>query len=385
MSRLGLVLHNIRHAWLRNMLLILSIVIAYTLFGTLMAFERAYSSSDKTGLNRMLTFNKITFTQPLPISHFRMVQNVEGVDAASFATWFGGYYREPRNALHTLAVDPRSFLAIYEDELKLGEQERSTFIRERASMLVGQTIAKRFGWSVGDQVPIFNRKLLRADGTQAWTFHIAGIFKGTSPRTDTTFLYIHYDLVNEARMRDQDTISWIITMPVPGLDPSALGQAIDRRFETSAVRTTTDSERSLARTFVAQFGDLAQVTILVLGAALFSLLVIVASTTALAVRHRAREIGVLKGLGFPHLQILGLLIGESTLVVLAAGIAGLTIAAFLVGSAAASFAQIAPGMTVSPEIIAMGLISLLVLAILASALPAWRIVSETAASILRRG
>ena len=385
MSTFQLILFSIKYAWLRNVLLMLSIAIAYTLFGTLMAFERAYSSSTDTGASRMITANKISFTQPLPMSHFRAVQGLDGVAGASFATWFGGYYREPRNSLHTVAVDPRTYLALYADDIELSDRERSTFLRERAAVLVGESKAKRFGWRVGDQLPIFNRRIARRDGGQAWTFRIAGIFKGATPQIDTTFLYIHYDYLNEARARDRDTIGWIVTAPVSGNDPGAMGQAIDRLFETSPARTTTDSERSFSQTFVAQFGDLALVTVLILGAAFFSLLVIVASTTALAVRQRAREIGILKGLGFSHPHVLLLLIGESLVVILMAGIVGLAVAAFLVQSAAGSLAQIAPGMAVSLPVIATGLLSMLVLAIAASAPPAWRTVNEATATVLRRG
>lgn len=383
MSMFGLVLRNVRRGWFRNLLLMLSIVIAYVLFGTLTAFERAYSSSADFGVSRMITANKLNFTRPLPMSHFRAVKELDGVGRASFATWFGGYYREPRNSLHTLAVDPRSYLAVYGDDLAMTEAERSSFIQDRASILVGQSLANRFGWRVGDQVPIINRRIARADGSQSWGFRVAGVFKGATAQIDTTFLYIHYQLLNEARASDRDTIGWIVTAPAGGQDPVAMGAAIDEMFQTSSERTTTDTERSFAQTFVAQFGDLALVTMLILGAAFFSLLVIVASTTALVIQRRTREIGILKAIGFSHARVLALLIGESLCVILAAGVAGLAIAAFVVDGAADSITQIAPGMTVSPSIWAIGLLSMLALTIVASAIPAWRAVSTSAAIALR--
>ena len=385
MSALKLVSSSIRHAWLRNTLLMLSVAVAYTLFGTLTAFERAYSSSGDIGANRMITVNKISFTQPLPMSHYRAVQQLDGVAAASFATWFGGYYREPRNSLHTIAVDPRSHLAVYGDDIKLSPRERSTFLQERASVLVGESMARRFGWKVGDQIPILNRRISRADGSRTWTFRIAGIFEGATAFIDTSFLYIHYNLLNEARARDRDTIGWIAIAPGRDQDPGALGQTIDSMFENSADRTTTDSERSFSQKFVAQFGDLALVTVLILGAAFFSLLVIVASTTTLAIRQRAHEIGILKALGFPHPHLLTLLIGESLTVILAGGVLGLVAATVLVRSAAASLTLVAPGMAVSPQMIGAGLLSMLALAVAASALPAWRSVNAATAAVLRRG
>lgn len=385
MNMLSLILRSIKHAWLRSLLLLLCIIIAYTLFGTLLAFERAYSSSDLTSTNRMITVNKISFTEAMPLSHFRAVKRLESVGEASFATWFGGFYRERRNSLHAIAVDPQTYLAVYSDDLSLTEVEQDTFLQERGSILVGEAMARRFDWKVGDQIPIINPRLARLDGSTTWTFKIAGIFKAASAIVDTNFLYIHYNLVNEARASDQNTIGWIVTMPGAGHNPDDMGQAIDRLFETAPERTTTDTERSFSQIFVAQFGDLALVTIIILGAAFFSLLVIVASTTVLAIQQRAREVGIMKALGFSHLHIMSLLIGESLIVTISAGLTGLAAAAFLVHSASESLTLIAPGMSVSAWMIALGLASMIVLALAASALPAWRTVNLTTASVLRRG
>ena len=385
MSGLKLIMSNIRHAWLRTVLLMLSIIIAYLLFGMLMAFERAYSTSSDMGAGRIITANKTSFTEPLPISHFRTAQTVDGIDASSFAAWFGGHYREPRNRLHTLAVDPPSYLAVYGDDLELTDEERLRFLNERGSVLVGEAMAERFGWQTGDQIPIVNRQISRVDGAESWTFTIAGLVKGTTAYVDTSFLYIHYDLLNEARASGQNTIGWIVTKPAPGVDAGALGEDIDRLFETSSERTTTDSERSFAQTFVAQFGDLALVTMLILGAAFLSLLMIVGSTTALAIQQRIREIGILKGLGFSHARVLTLLIGESVIVILTAGLIGLALAAYLVRGSAEMLVSIAPDIAVSAEVIAIAVISMIVLAVAASMVPAWRAVSASTSSVLRKG
>ncbi|MGD1933059.1 MAG: ABC transporter permease [Candidatus Phaeomarinobacter sp.] len=385
MSGMRLILSNIRYAWLRNALLVLSILIAYLLFGALSAFERAYSTSGDTGAGRIITANKISFTQPMPISHFRTMQSVGGVDASSHATWFGGYYREPANRLHTIAVEPHSYLAVYGSDLELSEEEKSSFLSGQGSVLVGAQMAARFGWQVGDQLPIINQQIMRTDGANTWIFTIAGIVSGTAAYVDTSFLYIHYDLLNEARTSDKDTIGWIVTKPASGIDAGALAGDIDRVFATSPDRTTTDSERSFAQTFVAQFGDLALVTMLILAAAFLSLLMIVASTTALAIQQRVREIGILKALGFSHKRVLVLLMGESLIVTLIAGTLGLVLAGYFVRVSANSLVSIAPGISVSAEIAAIGVVSMIVLAIVASAVPAWRAVNATTSTVLRRG
>lgn len=384
MSILKLILSSIMDSWLRNLLLMMSVVIAYTLFGTLFAFERAYSSTNSGGDSRIISANKISFTQPLPLSHFRAVQALENIEATSFAAWFGGFYQEPRNRLHTIAVDPTSYLAVYGDDLSLSEDERASFLGKRNSMLVGEKMAQRFGWRVGDQIPIINQQIARTDGDNSWTFQIAGVVRGATAYVDTNFVYIHYNLLNETRLKGRDTIGWIVTQPSADADPGRLGEEIDELFVTSAQRTTTDSERSFAQTFVAQFGDLALVTVLILGAAFFSLLVIVGSTTTLAIQQRIREVGILKGLGFSHSRILSIFIGESVLVVLFSGMLGLFLANLLVTGAESSLTSIAPGIAVSATMAVVGVLTMLLLAIAASAWPAVRAVNTAAANALRR-
>ncbi|MEM6480759.1 MAG: ABC transporter permease [Pseudomonadota bacterium] len=384
MSALGFIGLSVKAAWVRSLVLMLSVAIAYALFGILAAFYLAYGSTGDDNADRMITTSKTGFSQPLPISHFRQLQQIDEVGAASIASWFGGYYREPRNSLHAIAVDPVSYLKVYGDDIRIEPAARKSFLSDRTAMMVGRSMAERFGWEPGDQVSIINERIARADGGQAWSFRIAGVFEGATEQIDTSFLYIHYDRFNEARAGNQDTLGWIVSSPAPGADPIQMGQAIDAFFATAADRTTTDTERSFSQAFVAQFGDLALVTLLVLGAALVSLLMIVASTTALAIKRRMPDLGILKGLGFSHTRILGLVIGESVLMVLISGCIGLALAATVISGSSESLASIAPGIAITPAICALGVISMIALGISASAWPAWRSVNTETVTMLRR-
>ncbi|MEM1045683.1 MAG: FtsX-like permease family protein [Pseudomonadota bacterium] len=384
MTSLGFIANSIGSAWIRNAVLMVSILIAYMLFGMLAAFHWAYGSIGVDNADRMITANKIGFSQTLPISHFRRMQQIEEVGAASVAAWFGGYYREARNSLHAIAVDPDSYLNVYGDDIRMEDAVRQRFLSDRTAILVGRSMADRFGWRSGDQISIINERIARSDGKNSWSFRIAGVFEGATEQIDTSFLYIHYDRFNGARAAQRDTIGWIVSLPAEGVDPIDMGRAIDRFFSTAAERTTTDTERSFSQAFVAQFGDLALVTILVLGSALVSLVMIVASTTALAIRRRMTDIGILKGLGFSHKHILGLLVGESVLIVVVAGVIGLALATLMISGSADSFASIAPGIAVTPLIFLCGLFSMVALGIVASAWPAWRSVRTDTVAMLRR-
>lgn len=383
MTTLGFIGNSIKAAWLRNAVLMLSVAIAYSLFGILAAFYIAYGATGNDNRDRMITTSKTGFAQPLPISHLRQLRQIEEVGMASAAAWFGGYYRDPRNSLHAIAVEPSSYLAVYGDDIRIEQSVRQSFLSDPAAILVGQSMAKRFGWQPGDQVSIINQRIARADGDQAWSFRIAGVFEGATEQIDTSFLYFHFNRLNEARTSNQDTLGWIVSVPAPGFDPIAMGQAIDAFFATASDRTTTDTERSFSQAFVAQFGDLALVTLMILGAALTSLLMIVASTTALTIRRRLPDIGILKGLGFSHARIMVLFVGESILIILIAGILGLALAWMIIAGSAAHFASIAPGIAVTPVIFAVGILSMIALAVCASGWPAWRSVNTDIVTMLR--
>lgn len=384
MTSLDLVVRNALRARTRTAILMLSILIAFTLFGVLAAFERAFSAGAEGGRERLITVNRISFTQPLPLAHYQRALTVPGIGAASYASWFGGYYREPRQSLHAMAVEPRSYLEVYGADLRLGEAERAAFLGDRTGILVGEAMAARWGWRVGDRVPIVTRAAARRDGARAWTFTVAGIFRGGTAQIDTNFLYLHHAHLNEARLEGRDTIGWIVTAPAPGVPGEELGRRIDRLFETEADRTTTDTERSFNRAFVAQFGDLARIVVIVLGAAFVSLLLIVGNTTMLAVRERTREIGVLKALGFPGARIAVLVMAETLLVTFVAGSLGLLLAAVIVHLGRESLSQIAPGMAVGAPIVALGLALMAVLTLVSGMLPAVGAMRLSPTAALRR-
>ena len=145
MSVLGFIGQSVMAAWIRNLVLMLSVAIAYGLFGILAAFYLAYGSTGDDTANRMITTSKTGFSQPLPVSHFRQLQQIEEVGAASIASWFGGYYREPRNSLHAIAVDPISDLEVYGDDIRSDPTVLESFLSDRTAMMVGRSMAGRVG------------------------------------------------------------------------------------------------------------------------------------------------------------------------------------------------------------------------------------------------
>lgn len=384
MTSLTLAVSNLRKTKVRALLLVFTIFFGFCTFGVLLAFERAFNADATADLGRMITVNKISFTQPLPFAHFNRLRSMPDVGEATFASWFGGYYREPGNSLHAFAVDPETYLDVYRGDILISEVAKAAFLRERTALLVGESMAARWGWKIGDQVPVLSRSIAQRTGSQSWTFIIAGVFKAGSAQVDTNFMFLRHDYLSEARATGRDTIGWMVFRPAAGFGGEAVGEAVDRAFAAEADQTTTDTERNFNRAFAAQFGNVALATLIVLAAALMSILMIVGNTMMLTVRERTRDVGLLKALGFPAGQVMKILFVEALIISSAGGLLGLAAAYVVIRGVRPSLTQIAPGMTLSFGILALGVALMVAVAGIATAGPAYFASRLRAADALRR-
>jgi putative ABC transport system permease protein len=342
---------NLFRKKLRAALMLVSILIAFLIFGVLAGFERAFNSGeDVAAADRLVVVNKINFTQPLPIAYFNRVRSVESVRQVTHLNWFGGYYQEPKNFLIVLAVEPETYLAVYDDQVDIPADARQAFVRERTGALVGEAMAKKWGWKVGDRVPIMSSIFTQNSGSRTWDFDIVGIFTGRKPQVDTNFMVFQYQYFNETRNLDKDMIGW---MALNTSSPSAnerVADTIDQMFANSFHETSTDTEKAFNKAFAAQLGNIALIVALVVGAAFATILMIVGNTMVMAVRERTREIGVLKTLGFSGGRILRLVLGESVLLALLGGLPGIALAALFAASMETRVGNFIPGFAVTPGI-----------------------------------
>ncbi|WP_315833674.1 ABC transporter permease [Bradyrhizobium prioriisuperbiae] len=386
MNDFDLIRKNLFRRKLRAILMIVSILVAFMIFGVLTGFYRAFTSGeDQAAADRMITVNKINFTQPMPIAYFNRVKAVEGVKQVTFANWFGGYYQDPKNFLMTLAVEPASYFSLYSREFILPPDQLQAFIRERTSAVVGEKMAEKWGWKVGDRVPISSNIFTQKNGGQSWDVTIAGIVKAGTEQVDTNFMLFQYAYFDETRTIAKDTIGWLILQTNAPADNDRVAKTIDAMFANSSAETSTDTEKAFGKAFAAQFGNIALIVLLVVGAAFVTILMIVGNTMALTIRERTREIGVLKTLGFPGPRILKLVLGESVLLALLGGIPGLVIAALIARTLRNSVANMAPSFAVSPEIALLGLVLMLALGLITGIIPALNAMRLKIAAALGRG
>ena len=371
MNDLILIRKNLFRRKLRAILMIVSILIAFAIFGVLASFERAFNAGqDRATADRLVVVNKINFTQPLPISYYNRVAAIDGVAGVTHLNWFGGYYQEPRNFLIALAVEPESYMKLYDADYIFSPEARSAFIRERTGILVGERLLVKWGWKVGDHVPISSNIYSRKDGSHTWDFTIVGSFAGRTPQSDTNVMLLSYDYFDETRSFGKDQIGWLGLRTASVAVNDRVTKTIDEMFANSPYETATDSEKAFNKAFAAQLGNIALIVGMVVGAAFVTILMIVGNTMVMTVRERTREIGVLKTLGFSGGRILRLVLGESILLALLGGLPGLGIAFVLIASMRDSLMSFVPTLSLAPDVAAAAVGLMVVLGILTGLVPA---------------
>jgi putative ABC transport system permease protein len=368
---LVLIRKNLFRRKLRAILMMVSILIAFAIFAVLASFERAFNAGqDRATPDRLVVLNKINFTQPLPISYYNRVAAIDGVAQITHFSWFGGYYQEPRNFIAAFAVDPENWMKLRDTDFVFSPEARAAFIRERTGVLVGARMMEKWGWKVGDHIPISSSIWSQKSGSHAWDFIIVGSFTARIPQADTNVMLMGYDYFNETRSFGKDLISWLALRTTSVAANERVIEAIDGMFANSPYETTTDSEKAFSKAFAAQLGNIALIVELVVGAAFVTILMIVGNTMVMTVRERTREIGVLKTLGFSGGRILRMVLGESILLALLGGLPGLGVALLLITKVRDSLMNFVPALSLYPDIAAAAVGLMVVFGIITGLVPA---------------
>jgi len=329
MRFLHLIGSNLRRKKTRTVLTLLSIVVAFVLFGFLSAIKQALTGGVvMEGANRLIVRHKVSIIQMLPENYKMRMERIPGVAAVTHQTWFGGIYQDPKNFFMQNPVVPEEFLAMH-PEMLLSPGEKQAWLSTRTGAVVGRSTANRFHWKVGDKVPIRSTIWGQKNGNFTWEFDIVGIYDGKEKNTDTTPLFFRYDYFDEARRGGTGSVGWYtIRVKDPG-QTAAIAKLVDQEFENSAAETKTEPEGAFIQAWAKQIGDIALITASILSAVFFTILLVTGNTISQSVRERTGELGMLKAIGFPNTLVLGLVLAESCLLAVLGGVAGLAIAWFL--------------------------------------------------------
>jgi putative ABC transport system permease protein len=329
MKYLPLIWKSLWRRKVRTTFTLLSIFIAFLLFGVLMTIRAAFSLGiDLAGLDRLILIHKISLVIPLPEAYKARLQGVDGVDVVTHSSWFGGVYQDPKNFIAQMAVEPEQFMDIYK-EFKLPPEQMKAWLTDRQGAIAGRDVAERFGWKVGDRIPIQATIWQPKSGGNTWEFNLVGIYDGDRG-VDKTQFFFRYDYFDENRQVGEGTVGWYI---VRIKDPSKsleLAQKFDAMFANSQAETKTTTEKGFVEGFAKQIGDIGAIMIAILAAVMFTILLVVGNTMAQAVRERTSELAVLKTLGFSDGAVLGLVLAESLFVAVVGGGLGLFVSWLIV-------------------------------------------------------
>lgn len=382
MKYFPLIWASMRRKPVRLTFTLLSVMVAFILFGLLSATQEAFVAGvDLIGNERLLTRHKVSFIQPLPLAYENRIAAVDGIAAVAHGDWLGGYYQEAGNRFVAVAVD-EGYIAMY-PEIVIPEGQRMAWRKTRTAVVVGKTLAERFGWKVGDQVPLRSAIWRNVHGGNTWEVDIAAIYDSTSRAVDTATMFLHYDYFNEGRTVGRDTVGWYLEKLHDPARASEVADSIDALFANSTARTKTTTEKAFVQGFVAMFGDIGAIVTYVSMAVFFSMLLVTGNTMAHSVRERTGELAVMKAMGFSDRGILGLVLGEAIMITLIGGSLGLLLAWVISKALAGRLAQFLPSFFLTGEALLVGLLCALLFGVASGLWPSWQALRLKVATALR--
>ena len=372
MTRTGFVVANLFRKKTRTILTILSVIMAFLLFGLLQSLNSIFNSgADFIGATRLMTQARVSFTQALPLSMLPKLESVPGVARVAYSQWFGGVWQE-NTQVFTFAVDPERYHDVY-PEWVMPEEQWKTFEHTRTSMVAGKQVADKYGWKIGQKIPLSSNIYPQKGGSKSWAFDLVGIYDGKDDnwKKQTNAVFINHDYFDEANLFGKGRTNFYILKLAPGADAAQVSKTVDAMFENSPDETKTQTEKDFNLSFVKQIGDIGLIVRWILFAVFFTLLLVVGNTMAQSVRERVPELAVLKTLGFTDGSVLGFVLAEAVALCLVGGVVGLALATVL----GAMVEQATGGqfqLNVNGLIWAIGIGTIIVMSLAVGLLPALR-------------
>ena len=313
MHLLKLIFRNIFRHKLRTGLTVLGIIVAILAFGLLSTVVDAwYAGANASSDARLITRNAISLIFPLPINYRDKIRQVDGVKTVSFGNWFGGIYKEPKNFFPKFAVDPATYFRLY-PEFIISDAERAAFARDRRGAIIGHKLAERYGFKIGDSIPIIGDIY-----SGNWQFVVRGIYDGRDAKIDTSQMFFQWEYLNETvkakfpRRANQAGI-YFIEINDPSM-AATVSRDIDKIFKNSLAETLTETEKAFQLGFIAQTEAIVIAIRIVSYVVILIILAVMANTMAMTARERLSEYATLKALGFGPAFVATLIFGESLMI-----------------------------------------------------------------------
>jgi len=383
MKFFNLIWSNLKRKKLRTVLTVLSILVAFVLFAYLAAIRVAFSMGiEVAGLDRLVVRHKVSIIQMLPESYESRMERIEGVEDATFATWFGGVYQKPTNFFSQMPVKPEEFLEMF-PEYVLSNEEKTAWLETRSGAIAGRQIADRFGWKIGDRIPIQATIWDKKDGGRTWEFDLVGIYEGAEQGTDDSQFFFRHDFFHESRAFAEGEIGWYWVRISDPERAAEIAQAIDEEFANSPAETKAEPEGAFVQGFAEQVGNVGMILTAILTAVFFTILLVAGNTMAQAVRERVKELGLLKAVGFTNRSVRRLVLAESCLIAILGGGLGLALGWWLVSQGDPTGGAMPVFFFPIPDLL-IGIVLVFALGVVAGILPAIQAQRLQVSEALRR-
>ncbi len=363
----GLIFANLFRKKLRLTLTIGSFAVALFLFAFLAVVRGAFNrGADIAGADRLVTINRVSIIQPLPLAYRDKILRIPGVKAVTHNNWFGGVYQDEKNFFPQFVIDVENQRQVL-PELVVPDDQWQNFVKDRQGAIAGARTAKRFGWKIGDRIPIKN---VGYGATGTWEFNLDGIYHSDKLGGDESQFWFQWDYFEErVPERFKGNVGWYVVKLDSPDNAVGVAKAIDDMAANSSYETKTETESEFAASWVKQFGNIQFLIITIGSVVFFTLLLVTGNTMAISVRERVGELAVLKAIGFSDRWVLFFVLAESLTIALVGGVLGLGLALLAIPALGAALNGLLPTLILSPAVLSSGLAIALVVGIVSGILP----------------
>jgi len=357
----------------RTILTLVSIVAAFLLFGLLDAVRVSFAEAGQSanGAERLQTGARLSFIQPLPQALGSQIAAIDGVKDVAYANWFGGAYQDPHNQVFTFAVSP-NYLDVY-PEVEVSAAERKTFADTLNGVLIGEILAKKYGWKIGDKIPLQSQIFPNKEGSKNWNFDVVGIMKSKDSKAfQSQMILLHWKNFDETTPYNRGQVGWYVSRVSDVNQSDRVAKAIDALSANSDHETKTQTEQAATKNWIKQMADIGLIVTSIMGAVFFTLILLTGNTMMQAVRERTSELAVLKTIGFSSHSVLAMVLAESVLLLLLGGVIGLALVSLIGLVLPAMSGGMINNTSVGAKSWSLGIVLAIAIGVVIGALPALR-------------
>jgi putative ABC transport system permease protein len=377
----NIIIANLFRKKVRLLLTIGSFAVALFLFVFLAVVGDAFNrGADVAGADRLVTINRTSIINTIPLSYRDKMLRIPGIKVITHDNWFGGVYKDEKNFFPQFVIDPENQRQVF-PELIVPDDQWDAFLKDRQGAIAGARTAERFGWKIGDRIPI--KTTLYGGG--AWEFNLVGIYHGKRPQDDETQFWFQWDYFQEKLDPTEKGQAGWYTLRVDNPDDAPrIAKAIDDEFANSAHETKTQTESAFAANWVKQFGNIRFLIVSIGTVVFFTLLLVTGNTMAISVRERTGELAVFKAIGFTDRAVLFFVLAESITIAMVGGLLGILGAAALMPGLSKALSGLLPSIVLKPSMLLEGAILAVIVGLASGLLPGLGAMRLRVVNALRR-